>query len=145
MGRNSGFSLIELMIVVAIISVLAAMAIPMYQNYVTRARWQDNITTTQQLNLAIAACLTQNSGDAAHCQTLAELELSEFPSPPFGVLTPPVGSGIGAGQSTYVITGTPEVGSCVVTVVGSYVPSVVQWVYSTSGVGCTRKLTGVGS
>src|ERR1700733_10414881 len=60
MRRNIlGFSLIELMIVVAIIGILSVIAIPSYQSYVERARFAEVIAATEPFKIAISLALQQ--------------------------------------------------------------------------------------
>lgn len=54
MYRNKGFSLIELMVVVATLAVLAAIAIPQYQDYVRRAKVSEGILLADAAKWAVA-------------------------------------------------------------------------------------------
>ena len=82
-GLHSGFTLIELMIVVAIIGILAAIAIPQYQNYVARAQVAEALVFIASAKLGVAEYYSKNgempppsSGDAI--EDITGLEATDF-------------------------------------------------------------------
>jgi type IV pilus assembly protein PilA len=63
---QKGFTLIELMIVVAIIGILAAVAIPAYSNYTKKAKFVEVTQATQALKTAVEIC-SQDLGTVTGC------------------------------------------------------------------------------
>src|SRR5687768_11021587 len=60
-SQQLGFSLIELMIVIAIIGILAIIAIPSYQDYTKRARFSEVIAATAPYKTAVSLALQQGT------------------------------------------------------------------------------------
>ncbi|QDG39355.1 prepilin-type N-terminal cleavage/methylation domain-containing protein [Alteromonas mediterranea] len=58
--NQKGFTLIELMIVVAIIGILAAIALPAYQNYVQKAKFSELLNASAGAKTAVEICFQSN-------------------------------------------------------------------------------------
>ncbi|WP_058835512.1 pilin [Luteimonas abyssi] len=69
---QQGFTLIELMIVVAIIAILAAIALPAYQNYVARAQASEALTATAGVRADIGVTLAETGGFPAADSSIGE-------------------------------------------------------------------------
>ncbi len=77
MKKQSGFTLIELMIVVAIVAILAAIAMPAYQTYTKRAKFSEAIAASGPAKTAIEVCIqgAANDTDAQNCYKAGQAAL----------------------------------------------------------------------
>ena len=115
---QQGFTLIELMIVVAIIGILAAVAIPQYRDYTIKAKIGRVLSGVDSLKQAVALCaqeaggvLTTCDGGAAGIPAFTPTQDITAATVADGVIVATLGTGIGTGVDTSTVTWTPSVGT----------------------------------
>ena len=72
---QKGFTLIELMIVVAIVGILASLALPAYSNYTNKAKFAEAVVALGAVKSAVDVCY-QTGGSLAECDTAGKLNVT---------------------------------------------------------------------
>lgn len=135
--KNKGFTIIELMIALAIIGILAALALPSYNNYLEKSKIAEAFNMIKPFEVGIIECSQDKGGESTigcsagvrNVPLLQQGSYGAVSSVNNGIITYVFDARAGASISGGVITFTPEI-----IAKGSYI-----WHCQLDGVKITRQ------
>ncbi len=115
-----GFTLIELMIVIAIIGILATLAIPTYQNYMIRSRVSEALNFAETAKTSVSETMMTNGGQAPESNEAAGFQFTEATD---NVKNVEIGTG-----GVITITTAEDAGDGTFTMTPTYKEGQVTWI-----------------
>ena len=124
--RNEGFTLVELMIVIAIVGILASVALPQYSAYVKRARFSEVMTATHVRKTAVSLCYQETNSFASCNGTGLEEDHKMIPA---DVAAPGIGylRSITTDAGVITATGSDDVDGKTYTLIPAEVDDRIIW------------------
>jgi type IV pilus assembly protein PilA len=106
---QQGFTLIELMIVIAIIGILASVALPAYSNYTNKAAFSEVVLASSSMKADIEVCAQRadatNANFITRCIGTGGFGVNDIPAPGSGRVTSVLATTTGAAQVAITATG----------------------------------------
>ena len=129
MNAQKGFTLIELMIVIAIIGILAAIAIPAYSDYTARARVTEAVTTASSMKATVSENIISKGGTTIGAGSCSGVSLIGASNKTKNVLS----SACDDSNGVILVTTTSDAKSVPLTLTPTYTGDAVTWKCTTTG------------